>query len=330
MKLVGTEGFLGDRDEVPHARAHRAFEFGPRMGDRLAHHAGYLFGIRVETLRISGEHPFDDGFAFRKGHFAKRARCDLRIVDTLRRFFERKLRVRIGNVAVDGASNLGHARKVASLAAPCERTSPVARGCGAAAYRGNRRRMKTGHILSMSLGATLIVAAACGSSNTPANGPETDASASAAPSTDASSAPSTTATAVASTPAPTASAVASSAPAAVPATWKDATTKEQQAGYMKANVVPHMAPIFKGQDAKRYADFGCVTCHGPDYKTPKDFLPKLTFKGKDFVVAADKQAILKFMHKVAPEMATAMGDKPFDPATKTGFGCGGCHTIEMK
>jgi hypothetical protein len=30
--------------------------------------------------------------------------------------------------------------------------------------------------------------------------------------------------------------------------------------------------------AKRYAEFGCKTCHGPKFKEPKEFLPKLTFK----------------------------------------------------
>jgi hypothetical protein len=46
---------------------------------------------------------------------------------------------------------------------------------------------------------------------------------------------------------------------------------------------------------------------------------------------ADKPEMAKFMvSSVAPEMAQAMGMKPFDPQTHQGFGCGGCHTIEMK
>ena len=45
----------------------------------------------------------------------------------------------------------------------------------------------------------------------------------------------------------------------------------------------------------------------------------------------DKAEISKFMHeKVVPEMAAAMGQKPYDPATKTGFGCMNCHAVEMK
>jgi len=89
-----------------------------------------------------------------------------------------------------------------------------------------------------------------------------------------------------------------------------------------------MAKVFQTQDAKRYAEFGCKTCHGPKYQAPKDFLPKLTMKGGKF---AGKPEVLKFMgEKVVPEMAAAMGEKPYDPATKEGFGCGGCHTIEVK
>jgi len=100
---------------------------------------------------------------------------------------------------------------------------------------------------------------------------------------------------------------------------------------MKANIVGPMGKIFKEYDAKKYADFGCTTCHGPKFQTPKDFLPKLTFNKTKFVVAPDKAAILKFMEeKVVGPMATQMGEKPFDMATKTGFGCGGCHTIDMK
>lgn len=30
---------------------------------------------------------------------------------------------------------------------------------------------------------------------------------------------------------------------------------------------------------------------------------------------------------VTPAMASAMGEKPCDPATHEGFGCGGCHKV---
>lgn len=189
--------------------------------------------------------------------------------------------------------------------------------------------MHKGHFITFALLGSVAVATACGSSSPTAETPTSEATASAA----APPAPSTAA--AADTAAPTATAVAtasaSGAPAAVPATWKDATTKEQQVAYMKTNIVPHMIKVFQGEDAKRYANFDCKTCHGPEYKAPKDFLPHLAFKGGKFAVSPDKAKVLAFMKdKVAPEMASAMGDKPFDPATHTGFGCGGCHMVDMK
>ena len=46
---------------------------------------------------------------------------------------------------------------------------------------------------------------------------------------------------------------------------------------------------------------------------------------------AEKSEVANFMAtKVVPAMAAAMGEKPYDPATHQGFGCAGCHTVEMK
>ena len=134
--------------------------------------------------------------------------------------------------------------------------------------------------------------------------------------------------------APTASASASTAPSATTATteaWSDSMSKDQQAAFMKKNVVPAMGPVFQAFDGKKYAEFNCKTCHGPAFKVPKDFLPHLHFEGGKLKEAAEKPEMAKFMmEKVTPAMVTAMGAKPFDPQTHTGFGCGGCHTIEMK
>jgi hypothetical protein len=113
--------------------------------------------------------------------------------------------------------------------------------------------------------------------------------------------------------------------------WTKDMSKDQQAAFMKKNVVPEMEPVFKAYDAKRYAKFSCKTCHGPAFKDPHDFLPKLTFKDGKMTSFEKKPEISKFMtEQVLPHMATAMGMKEFDPATKQGFGCGGCHTVNMK
>ena len=46
-------------------------------------------------------------------------------------------------------------------------------------------------------------------------------------------------------------------------------------------------------------------------------------------MAAKKPQMTEFMVKhVKPEMAKLLNEPEFDPATKTGFGCGECHTME--
>jgi hypothetical protein len=128
---------------------------------------------------------------------------------------------------------------------------------------------------------------------------------------------------------------APAAPEAPPAPahdmWKKDFTKDESVAFMKKNVVPEMEPVFKGYNAKMFDKFSCKTCHGPAYKNPHDFLPKLVFKDGKITSFEKKPEISKFMaEQVVPHMATAMGMKPFDPATKEGFGCGGCHTVSMK
>ena len=101
--------------------------------------------------------------------------------------------------------------------------------------------------------------------------------------------------------------------------------------FMKQNVVGRMGKVFQDADPAHNGDFGCKTCHGPDYKNPHDYLPHLTFKNGNLTAFAEKPEAAKFMaQKVAPEMASAMGLPPFDMKTHQGFGCGGCHTIDMK
>jgi cytochrome c551/c552 len=101
--------------------------------------------------------------------------------------------------------------------------------------------------------------------------------------------------------------------------------------FMKVHVAPRMAKIFQGKDAAQYADFGCRSCHGPDWKAPKDYLPELATKDAKITAFVEKPEVAKFMaEKVLPEMASVFGQAPYDPATKTGFGCMGCHNVETK
>ena len=165
--------------------------------------------------------------------------------------------------------------------------------------------------------------AACGGAEPAPATPPAGAGATAAPVAQ-TAAPATTAAPAATTAAP----AAASAPAA--AMPFKAMTHDQQLAHMKTVIQPTMGKLFTAFDGKKYGDFGCGTCHGAKKEDPHKALPKLTLSGDGFKkLAAEKPAIMKFMgEQVTPAMATAMGEKPFDPATHQGFGCGGCHTVQ--
>ncbi|MBC8069734.1 MAG: hypothetical protein IAG13_15460 [Deltaproteobacteria bacterium] len=95
-------------------------------------------------------------------------------------------------------------------------------------------------------------------------------------------------------------------------------------------VMPDMGPVFKGFDAERYAKFDCGTCHVNHVHHPKDGLPKLALSNGGYEkLVAEKPELMKFMaEQVVPNMAKAMAEPVYDPATGQGFGCGGCHTVE--
>lgn len=174
--------------------------------------------------------------------------------------------------------------------------------------------MRSSFIALTLVGSSLAIFAACGGGTPAANVPPP--------------APSASASAVES-----AAPVASAAPEVVApaAPWSDTWSMDQKVAFMKANVMPKLGPLFQAVDAKKYADFGCTTCHGPDKKEPKAFLPHLTMKGGKLTCFAEKPEVSKFMaEKVSPAMADALGLPHYDPKTQKGFGCGGCHVIDMK
>lgn len=173
----------------------------------------------------------------------------------------------------------------------------------------------------LSLLVPIVAAVACGSA-TPA--PSTTPSAASAAPTETSSA---TAAPTETTP-PAASSSAAANPSA-PVDF-DAMSNQQKMEFMKNVVMPRMAKVFQDHDAKDYASFGCKTCHGDPPKDPHDALPKLKLSGDGLKkLQQDDADMLKFMHdKVMPEMAAIFGQQPYDPQTKQGFGCKGCHTVE--
>jgi hypothetical protein len=113
--------------------------------------------------------------------------------------------------------------------------------------------------------------------------------------------------------------------------WSDSMSTKEKGAFMKNKVMPAMAKSFGEFDAKKYGDVNCKLCHGPNM-TPKpvDFLPELHMKDGKLVEAEQYPEVAKFMHdKVVPEMAALFGKPQYDPATKSGFGCLGCHKISM-
>jgi hypothetical protein len=115
----------------------------------------------------------------------------------------------------------------------------------------------------------------------------------------------------------------------------DKMSKADKKQYMKDIIMPKMKPLFQAFDAKHFADFKCVTCHGNgartgEFKMPNPQLPKLPSSPAGWEkLSKDKPAMMKFMSKtVKPTMTDLLGMKPFDMKTGAGFGCGNCHTSE--
>lgn len=127
---------------------------------------------------------------------------------------------------------------------------------------------------------------------------------------------------------------AAEGPAAPPSKPFDELSANEKLDVMKKVVVPTMKPLFQAQNAEKFKDFGCVTCHGPHAKQgkfdmPNPELPKLNFADNLKVHKEKTPEMLTFMmEKVNPEMAKALNEPPFDPATGKGFGCKACHLAE--
>jgi hypothetical protein len=135
----------------------------------------------------------------------------------------------------------------------------------------------------------------------------------------------------ASSPAEPGAEPAAAAPGGGGEVWSDTMSDKEKGAFMKNKVVPAMSKTFQEFDAKKYEKFDCKTCHGPAFKPkPVDFLPELHMKDGKLVEASEHPEMAKFMgEKVSPQMAEIFGKKPFDPATGEGFGCNGCHKINM-
>ncbi len=102
--------------------------------------------------------------------------------------------------------------------------------------------------------------------------------------------------------------------------------------YMKSAVMPKMGSAFHDFDGKKFAEPRCTLCHGQgakkgDFKMPNAELPKLDISPDGFKALKEKKAKwVDFMVTVEHDTAHLIGEEPFDPQTKKGFGCLNCHT----
>ena len=116
--------------------------------------------------------------------------------------------------------------------------------------------------------------------------------------------------------------------------WKKMDHSERMA-YMKKVVLPTMRKEFADFDSKHFAKINCKTCHGAgatddSFKMPNPDLPKLPNSKEGWQKIMEKKAdMLKFMKEtVKPKMASLLNMPEYDMKTKSGFGCGNCHTEE--
>jgi hypothetical protein len=121
--------------------------------------------------------------------------------------------------------------------------------------------------------------------------------------------------------------------------WKDMKYAQKKA-YMKAAVQPKMKEVFQTFDAKKFAKFTCLTCHGEDgpdrkYKMPSNDIKPLPNTKESFEAKMKKEPtwpkFTEFMAKqVEPAMGTLLDVPVFNPAkpVEGAFGCNKCHKLE--
>lgn len=113
-------------------------------------------------------------------------------------------------------------------------------------------------------------------------------------------------------------------------TW-DQMDVQQRKELMRTEVLPRAGVVFKQWRPDRYASVDCTLCHGKgvqtgDFHMPTDHLPRLSgslFLGPEF--AEHPETTQLKLDRLVPEIADALGVKPFSLITRKGFGCYSCH-----
>jgi hypothetical protein len=113
--------------------------------------------------------------------------------------------------------------------------------------------------------------------------------------------------------------------------FKDLAFGERKA-FMEDVVMPEMKPLF----VERHPAFSCVSCHGENmtevnFEMPNTLDPlnpnAMPFDSED----EEKRMAARFMKEtVVPTMAGLLKEEPFNPETKSGFGCFDCHATAAR
>jgi len=115
--------------------------------------------------------------------------------------------------------------------------------------------------------------------------------------------------------------------------WDKMDHSERMA-YMKKVIMPAMRAEFAKFNPDKFGKMKCKTCHGAgaeddSYKMPNPQIFKLP-RTREGWAKADTNFMKFMIGTVKPKMAGLLGMKQFDMQTKTGFGCGNCHTEAEK
>ena len=124
--------------------------------------------------------------------------------------------------------------------------------------------------------------------------------------------------------------VGSAGPDSERLTWAE-MNKTQRKDHMRAVILPLATDIFKSWRPERYAKIDCTLCHGEtahweDFDMPTGHLPRLSgalLLGPEFEKHPETTRLK--LNRLVPEMAQALGLKPFSIITRRGFGCYSCH-----